>query len=216
MSQNFWLDDPCALFTPDGPTFLPTTNMSKNQKLNAISRSIILLSILMFYCDFGVDQGFHHLWLDFFLVGLIFVIIFKYKDSTSYKEGYVNPTYLEGTLYDGLTVVPPIFSEEWQIPSPVYDEYTLLPEVDNIPEVDSFGGNDRPVYGQYITNSNMLPHNMPETRNMSLEDTKLYMNDEFTNDTIQFRNDMMRTTINKMNREYRNSCFDQISPGNSF
>ena len=52
-NNNFWLNDPSILFKKDQINYLwPKENMSKNDKLNAITRLVILLSILGFLVTF--------------------------------------------------------------------------------------------------------------------------------------------------------------------
>ena len=131
---------------------------------------------------------------------------------TKNKEGFsIPPTYVDGA--EPMTTIPPLHAEEWQVPPPIYDEYTNAPA----PEGKCYEyKEERPIFGQYVSSHKLFPYQGNEIANKPLTDAQLYMNDEFTRDTLQFRNDMTRTFVNKLDRWYKNSCYDQISPYNSY
>lgn len=103
-----------------------------------------------------------------------------------------------------------MLSEEWRSPPPCYDSYDNSADMADLCDIQD----DRPVYAQYITPSNLLPYQQLGTFGQSLEYSKLYMNDEFTKDTLQFRNDMTRLFTNKVDRWYRGGCYDALTPKN--
>ena len=151
-------------------------------------------------------------WFTFLALGIITLMLFKILDSGKEKEGFtIPPTYIDGA--EPLTTIPPIHAEEWQVPPPIYDEYTNAPS----PEGKCYEyKEDRPIFGQYISSNRLFPYQGNQLENKPLTDAQLFMNDEFTRDTLQFRNDMVRGFVNKVDRWYRHGCYDQISPLNSY
>ena len=96
-STNIWLNDPSVLFKKRQINQLwPKEKMSQNEKINAITRLVIILTIL----GFLITQAYN-----FFFTGLISlgVIAFLYyareykKDESSdeKKEGFTNPKVYE-------------------------------------------------------------------------------------------------------------------------
>ena len=93
-NTNIWFNDPSVLLNKNEMNQLwPTENMNRNQKLNAITRLIIILSILGYLLTNTIN---------FFVTGFVTlgVIVFLYhaKDSQSSeennmdsKEGFTNP-----------------------------------------------------------------------------------------------------------------------------
>ena len=198
MDNTFWLDNPCILFT--NLNFIPASNLSLNERLNALTRIVLVTTGVLYYIEYQY-------WSVFLLASLL--IIFGIKITSKQEDFTIPPTYIEGA--EPMTTVPPLFAEEWQSPPPIYDEYTNSPPA--CPSYES--GDDRPIYGQYITYNNLEPYTANELSNRPLDNAKLFMNDEFTRDTLQFRNDMSRGFVNKLDRWYRHGCYDQISPANS-
>jgi len=212
---KFWIDDWCSLFSDF--SMLPTNQMSLNEKLNALTRLVIVLSIVMYFMEYEY-------WLCFLTLSILIIFLIKYFDSkgNDKKEGFsIPPTYTCGSC--PFTTVPPLFAEEKQLPPPAYDIIDAQGSVSPWDEAacdsqECLKNYSYPVFGQYISSSTMLPHQENEVRNRPLKSTEMYMNDSFTNNTLQFRNDMTRLYVNKINREYRglNGCYDQITPYSSW
>ncbi len=204
-NTKFWLNDPCVLVTDFN--LAPNSSLSMNEKLNALTRIILLGSIIMYAMDYQY-------WFVFLIVGILIVLAIKLLSvqNNNMKEGFsIPPVYVDGA--EPVTTIPPIHAEEWQVPPPIYDEYTNAPS----PEGKCGEYNEqRPIYGQYISAHRLFPYQGQELQNKSLNDAQLYMNDEFTRDTLQHRNDMIRTFTNKLDRTYKSGCYDSISPWNSY
>lgn len=85
----FWTDDPNILFQKNYIfEFYPTDNMTYNQKLNTITRVVLILSIILtiFTRNMGV----------LIVAGItIFSIILIHKNNNKKRksEGYANPTH---------------------------------------------------------------------------------------------------------------------------
>ncbi len=201
---KFWIDDPCILIT--NFNIIPDSKLSLNQKLNALTRIVLIASGVMYAMEYKY-------WFTFLTVGLLIIFGIKaVSQSKTQTEGFsIPPTYIDGA--EPLTTIPPLHAEEWQVPPPIYDEYTNAPP----PEGKCYEyKEDRPVFGQYISRHDLFPFQGNELANKPLNDAQLYMNDEFTRYTLEHRNDMNRLFINKLDRWYRGGCYDQISPFNSY
>ena len=82
---QFWINDPTILLNKYSLTFWPTESMSMNEKLNAMTRLIIVLSLLGFIC-FNRSL--------FLVMGLILVgaIVLIYKRKGIFEGMEVQPT----------------------------------------------------------------------------------------------------------------------------
>lgn len=202
--QKFWAESPCSLLT--SLSIVPTENMNLDQKLNAVTRLVIVMSIIAYFLDYKY-------WYIFLLVGLGILILLRYARPSQKREGFtIPPTNLVGSQY--VTTIPPVLGEEFENPPPAYNNYTLLADEQgpNCEIPPTFDESAFPVYGQYYTQTNLQRYRDDELRNQSLIDSTVQINDAFTHDQIQFRNDMTRNLYNRMNREFRNGCFDSVSP----
>jgi hypothetical protein len=86
MTNPFWINDMPILFNEkDRYQLWPTSDMSFNSKLNAISRLVIVFSILGCILTFN---------LNFLVMGIITLIvifiIYKLNVTTQYKESFMN------------------------------------------------------------------------------------------------------------------------------
>lgn len=205
--DKFWTDDPLVLLSEYN--ILPQKHLTTNQKLNALTRSLLLATLIMYAIEYKY-------WFTFLIIGIIIILVIKLmSDAKRRKEGFsIPPTYIQGA--EPMTTIPPAFAEEWQIPPPLYDEYTnagaKAADVCNASCADRPYNDDHPIYGQYIIANDMKPYQSAVVQHMPLNEARLYMNDEFTRDSLQFRNDMTRNYINKMDRFYRGGCYGTISP----
>lgn len=108
---TFWIHDPNVLFS----TFevIPTDRMNNAERLNAMTRIIVIISAIMFLIKFA-------LWWLFLLLGIMIVIIFwyliqgkyiLYKNSTQYQREYLRQPQ-KPILKPINTVIRPISSSE--------------------------------------------------------------------------------------------------------
>jgi hypothetical protein len=74
-SDSFWLNDPTVLFT--NLQFIPNQTMNNAERLNALTRLLILITAGMYYFEY--DQ-----YLTVFILGLLLIIVLR---STK-KEGF--------------------------------------------------------------------------------------------------------------------------------
>jgi len=210
VKQDFWAKDPCILVTD--PQFIPSREMSKNEKLNTLTRLVVLITVAMYMLDYDM-------WLTFLLASMVILLLIKFSNDRSEvkkeKEGFtVTPTY--NSLNFEQTSVAPLFSEEWQIYPTTYDLYT------NVPEPVDFYEPLKPQsypYGQYLTTTNLMPVDEYNVRMMNggTADAREYANSAFTRNTIAFRDNMSRIVKKSMARRYRNSNLnDTFSPFTSY
>ena len=89
-SDSFWVQDICVLFT--NFEIIPTGKMSRDEKLNAITRLAIIVSLIMYVLDY------EH-WFLVLVLSLFGIVLLKYggKDEAKYsntKENFtITPTY---------------------------------------------------------------------------------------------------------------------------
>jgi len=210
---KFWIEDPCILFTD--LVFFPTVDMTQEQKLNALTRLALVISIVMYMMEYKQ-------WLNFLLIAVLLLIIVQYSTKTKQsketilKENFsIVPTYIGDDFHT--TVVAPTFAEEHRVPPPAYDQYT---NVDFSPTM--FQEPMRPQsypYGQYLTRTNLLPSDEYATHMNSTggaRSAREYVNSTFTKHDLAFRENMMRTHKKSLNRRFRSNTNDTWSPYHSY
>lgn len=228
MSKNtkFWIDEPVALFSDS--SVLPSRNMTQAEKLNALTRLVLLISG-------GLYLSGYKYWATF-LIGGVLVVLLMYcttgkkpvddsdneqtelePDSETLKEGFsIVPTYV-GTDFNQ-TIVSPTFAEEWQIPPPAYDEYTQVPYVGD--QQDTFEVPLIPQsypYGQYLTKTNLLPSDEYYTHMGcgGTQNAREYVNSSFLRHDLAFRDNMTRIYKKSLARRFRQNTQDTFSPYHS-
>lgn len=85
MREIFWLDDPAVLVT--SLKFVPTKKMSLGEQLNALTRLVILISIIMFLS--GKKE-----WVTFLIFSLIIIIVIHVSKQKNSEE-FTMPTKSE-------------------------------------------------------------------------------------------------------------------------
>lgn len=201
-STEFWIKEPCVLFS--NLAIFPTQEMTKNEKLNALTRLAILATIIMYFMKY-------EWWFTFLILALLIIVILAYTNNpdTPEKEDFtVTPTYMGTDLTQ--TTVAPAYSSEQVVYPPAYDLYT------EIPQPDTF---EQPLepryypYGQYLTKTNLLPSDeyyvhlgCGNTRN-----AREYVNSTFLRNDLAYRENSTRILKKKMARRFR-----QKGNGSSF
>lgn len=221
-STKFWVEDPCILFTD--MALFPTKNMTKAEKLNALTRLVIIIAIIMYVMKY------EH-WFTFLVISVIVIIVLNYssrpenfekKEISSDEDKNVEkfsivPTYV-GTDFQQ-TVIAPTFSEEWQIPPPAYDLYTQVPYPGA--SQDRFETPLQPKsypYGQYLTRTNLLPGDEYFTHLGcgGARTAREYINSTFLRHDLASRDNLSRIYKKKLDRRFRNNCGDTFSPFMSY
>jgi hypothetical protein len=78
-SEIFWLNDPQKLFCSYSP--IPHGNLASGERLNALTRFVIYLSIIMLCTGYKHARG-------FFILGVMFIVLIYITSSKNEKEGY--------------------------------------------------------------------------------------------------------------------------------
>lgn len=227
MAEKFWTEDPCTLLT--NIRLFPMKDMTRDEKLNAITRLAIAGSAAMYFMKYDY-------WFTFLLLALLAIVLMKFCVK---QEGFTMSTGTGETLVDGVdavgeglredftlvptyanpdmhtTTIAPLFSEEWQVYPPAYDIYVNTP-----PDV-TFKAPLNPQsypYGQYLTRTNLLPSDeyATHTLNGGPRQAREYVNSAFLRNTLAYRENMSRLYKKKLARRWRNSCNDTFSPFNSY
>jgi len=209
--SSFWLKNPCVLLMDI--SFFPSKEMSKAEKLNALTRLAIVIAFIMYLMNY------EH-WLMFLVLAILILIVLYYcqgltgKDEKTLKEDFtITPTYVGTDLQQ--TVVSPTFSEEWQIPPPAYDIYT------QVPQDTTFEQPLQPQsypYGQYLTRTNLLPSDEYYTHLGcgGPKTAREYVNSTFLRHDLARRENMTRIFKKSLNRRFRHNTQDTFSPYHSY
>lgn len=217
MSENekFFVDDPCVLFT--NIRLFPLAGMTKDEKLNALARLSIAISIALYFFQY------EH-WLTFLISAILIVVLMKYastkdqKDTTGQKETVKEdftlvPTYASPDLQT--TTVAPLFAEEWQIYPPAYDLYVNTPPAVKFEE--PLMPQNYP-YAQYLTRTNLLPSDEYATHmlNGGPRQAREYVNGSFLRHELAHRENMTRLYKKRIARRYRHNTGETFSPFHSY
>lgn len=216
-SEKFWVDDPSVLVT--NIRLFPLSSMTKDEKLNALTRLGILIGGVLYFMN-------NEHWFTFIILSMLVILLMKYAGKsenfkppesggeTQIENFTLTPTYASSDM--NLTTIAPIFAEEWQVLPPAYDLYVNTP-----PEV-SFEEPLMPAnypFGQYLTTTNLLPSDEQATRmfNGGPKQARSYINSAFTRHTMAYRDNMTKLYKKRLARRFRNSnTNDSFSPFHSY
>ena len=97
-------------------------------------------------------------------------------------------------------VTAPIFADEWKTKPPVYYHRIEPQMVQTIFQDDV-------IYGQYITSTNLLPSDERHIRlfHNNLTEAREYMNNRFTMNDIEFRDNMSYIYKKKLLNRFRHN-----------
>ena len=214
---KFWVEDPCILLRD--LNIFPTFDMTRNEKLNSLTRLSIIITIVMYLMDYKQ-------WFTFLLLALLIIILLKYLNHSSEHninedsgvvEHFTTVPKYSGTEFNQ-TIVSPLFSEEWRTPPPTYDIYT------EVAPVDSPTCYEEPLlpqsypYGQYLTHTNLIPSDAYQTHlgTGGHIDAREYANSAFMRHTLAHRENMTRLWKKKLARQFKHNTTNSFSPYYSF
>ena len=222
-STKFWVEDLCVLFTD--LALFPTTEMTNPEKLNALTRLIIIITIIMYFMTYEY-------WFMFLVLSILVIVILNCSASENFGRNKKNednsgsniiedftivPTYV-GTDFQQ-TVVAPTFAEFCLKQPTAYDIYTQVPYPGAAS--DTFMKPMQPQsypYGQYLTRTNLLPSDEYYTH-LGCGGTRTareYINSTFLRHDLARRENMIRIFKKKLNRRFRHNCQDTVSPYHSY
>ncbi len=206
--EKFWVKKPCVLATE--PYIFPSPDMTKTQKLNALTRLSIVAAGIMYFMDFKY-------WYLFALIVIILIILLNFNTKGEKEKFSIVPTYV-GTDFQQ-TVVAPTFAEEWHDPPPAYDIFTQVPL-----QGDAKSTFETPMqpqsypYGQVLSRTNLLPSDEFYTHLGcgGAKTAREYINSTYTRHDLAHRENMMRIYKKKLNRRFRHNVADTFSPYHSY
>jgi hypothetical protein len=206
---KFWIEDPCVLISD--LVFFPTAGMTREQKLNALTRLAVVIAVIMYAMEYKY-------WHTFLLVAILSLVIIEYASKIKdKKEGFtITPTRIGDDFHE--TVVAPTFSEQERIPPPAYDMYTDV-EFTDIPFEEPVRPQAYP-YGQYLTRTNLLPsdeylvHMNPTG---GAKTAREFVANAWTKHDMANRENLTRIYKKTLQRRFRhNNLQDSYSPFNSY
>lgn len=198
----FWMEDVSILLSD--PVFFPTKDMTKDEKLNALTRLALIVSVVLYFVKYPS-------WHIVLLISISAIIMLKYGCKTLTDPTIENfartPTYLGNDFTQ--TIVPPIFAEEHHNPPMRYELFEEPP----IPELPFTAPepHNHP-YGQYITAHNMLPGDPALYRVQGHRQAREYHNSAVMRSEVAARENATRLFKKKIARRYRHNMHDIISP----
>jgi len=213
--EKFWTDDFGALFHNPW-RIVPLASYTRNEKLNALSRLSILVSLVLLILG-------HEYWYIFLGLSLLILILLRYTCSENNIEGFsISPTNLGGN--DLLqTTLAPAYASEWQSVPPSYDLQVNVPYPDPTVRYERdpllMNGQYNPVsfpYGMYQSPLNMvLPSDEAFIRNQCSAGpvtAREYANSAFLRHRLGFSQNMTSIYKQKLNKRFRSNS----SSGNTF
>lgn len=201
--EKFWIDDPMILMEKAKLfTIWPTENMSRNEKLNTLSRLVMYITVIGFIFTYS---------LKILVSGIVTLGVFvflHYSSNSKNQEQFCNFTNI-GNFYTSPTI-----TERFTMPStnnPTMN--VMLPEIQDNPERNMAAPSYNPVIKEDINNSakNMIVNNFEEE---NVRD-KLFKD---LGDNFQFEQSMRNfyttanTTVPNNQADFAQFCYgDMIS-----
>ena len=210
---KFWIEDPSILFTD--VALLPTSEMSRNAKLNAATRLAILVATVLYVIESEYS-------LNFLMASILLIIVLGYgmnqKTFSPGKEGFsIVPTRV-GDDFEQV-IVAPTFAEEHRVPPPAYDHYSNA-EIISPPFAEPIRPQAYP-YGQYLTRTNLLPSDeyaMHMNPSGGSRTAREYQNGNFMKHDIAFKENMTNVFKKTLERRFRHGGVvgETFSPYHSY
>ena len=201
--EKFWIDDPMILMEKAKLfTIWPTENMSRNEKLNTLSRLVIYITLIGFIFTYSFKI------LVSGIVTLGVFVFLHYSSNSKNQEQFCNFTNI-GNFYTSPTI-----TERFTMPTtnnPTMN--VMLPEIQDNPERNMAAPSYNPVIKEDINNSakNMIVNNFEEE---NVRD-KLFKD---LGDNFQFEQSMRNfyttanTTVPNNQADFAQFCYgDMIS-----
>lgn len=207
MPEKFFVDDPTVLFS--NIQFFPLSSMTKDEKLNALTRLVIIIGIALYVMKYEY-------YLTFMAVSIIVILLMKYGGSGKSQEGFsIVPTYANPNVSE--TTVAPLFSEEWMINPPETDLYVDIPDVESNKFLEPLTPQAYP-YGQYLTKSNLLPSDEYATHmlNGGQRAARAYVNGSILRHELAYRDNISRIYKKKLARRFAQNSNDSFSSYSSY
>lgn len=208
MPEKFWVDDFTVLFT--NIQFFPLSSMTKDEKLNALTRLVIIIGIALYVMKYE-----HY--LTFITVSIIVILLLKYGGGAiKSQEGFsIVPTYANPNVSE--TTVAPLFSEEWQINPQQTDLYENIPDVEGNKYLEPLTPQSYP-FSQFMSRTNLLPSDEYATHmlNGGQRQARSYVNGSFLRHELAYRDNISRIYKKKLARRFAQNSNDVFSSYSSY
>lgn len=196
--MKFWLENPSDLFS--SLEILPCSSMNNNEKLNALTRLIILISVIFYF------MGNNRMAICVSLIGIAVIILVHNMILRNPIEGWTYPRKYTATVYDSVAKPPAVPSgmpSSAQVISPELEEWISdinsgRPQT-NYPAMLNY---DNQTYETPITT--LVPENNEIFSPFSASETKEYKKigmGEFLQSQAQLNTSRMNDQMNHIQRE---------------
>lgn len=193
--KEFWLDSPSQLFT--NLSFIPTSNMTLDEKYNALTRLVIIVAIIMY-----LTKQTHAITL--LVVGIVAVIILRNSQvqSTNSKDSFTPPPY-PFPAPDGLQR-PPVRYRIGADVHPLEDLQTGITAFGYEPDAIENGQiyeQPKLAFDPAASYRNVLRDYVSNRNNYTLAEREIYENRDTSRNTFQqeseeyYRNKKPRTKV---------------------
>jgi hypothetical protein len=210
--EKFWVEDVTVLL--NNIRLLPTNNMSREEKLNVLTRLTIIAAVALYFLKW-------QWWKEFAFISIIVIILFNYNQvgcgNLPVREGFtVTPTYGTNDPAVAQTWISPLYAEEWQV-NPELRTSRKLKDGSGKMYPSSLLLDHKPrsyPYGQYLTKTNLLPSTEAQLASASqagkglmnqtfgLTSAREFANSEFLRNDLAHREDLMTIYKRKLNRRF--------------
>jgi len=226
-NETFWLNDPNVLFKF---IFIPTHSMTDSEKLNALTRTLIVVCILLYFSGFEYYSV-------VFIIGLIFILVLKSGNRECFRppRGNCNNECLKETTL-------PVLNTKYEAPdvyyAPNYDEssfahahYKVIPQHVPPPYVETWRNKPdftnefgHPQSYDMVSNDGVFPikktffddetwvSNTPINEDRPRVRIMPAVESAFMRDSLEFRNNIMGDYVDQIERTRQHNCID-FRPG---
>lgn len=233
LCKKFWLNDPAVLY--ENLEFIPTQSMTNAERMNALTRLLILVTIGLYY--YGYDQYFN-----VFILGILLILILKggneEKENFSARRGNPDPCKSCGenstlpyinTKYER-TPMTQVSHVNYGNRSYNTAKYKVIPEY--VPSPYSEVWRNEPRYcNEFISTPKPYTYIEQPTEKCNFEDRSWVENtpsgisnlatrvkarpaiqSAFMRDSMEYRNNIMGEYIDQFDRQRQHNCVD-FKPG---
>lgn len=207
----FWLSDPSVLLKPE---FIPNNTMTKTEKLNTLTRLLIIGSLILFAVDYKE-------WYIILLAGLLIIIICynsqkEYFDCTDIKNAayefepldrYNNDDWSKRSYANAQYELNPMVDElhyKWQREPEDVGSFTMTPPVTTLVDENPDAS---PSSVNYIVRSKIDFLDI-DMSNRCLNNVRQDAEDAFLQNELLQRNTIMNDYVDRFRRERQNNCSD--------
>lgn len=232
MGDVFWTHDPMILLKPD---IIPSKTMSPSERLNALSRLLIITTFVLYMMDYDI-------WLAVFILGALIILILrtnrkiegfaphrgnhdpchncgpdatnpyinsKYETSPQNQFSHVNyglRSYANAKYKVIPFDVPSPYQESWRTETPFRSEFSEYPQTYDIVPPGHVGFN-QPANRRYFEDRSWVL-NSPQGKSYPTAKVSAMpaVQSAFMRDSMEFRNNIMGEYIDTFARQRQHNC----------